>query len=183
MYFKKSLDLGHGIESLFIAGSSVSFSRESSIRRLLHQPVQILHRHVEQLRRLGFGDGSLGKSTEREALETLRLLAFLPRERFLVWRPAPPEPGEVVEQPSERGLAKNAKVFAAIRDRLNARAKELLQLEKFSPTDRRAVLSDLCPQGVGRHQEGAGEAVLPPFSSSTLAVHVHDHDVQAHGPA
>ena len=61
---------------------------------------------------------------------------------------------KVVEQPSERGLAENAKVFAAIRDRLNARSKELLELEKFSPTDRRAVLPNPCPKGVGRHQEG-----------------------------
>ena len=142
-------------------------------RRLLHPPVQFLHREAEQLRSLGFGNGSLSKSTEREALETLRLLAF-PCERFFIWRPASPEPVEVVKQPPERGLTENAKVLAAIRDRLNARAKELLQRKKFPPTDRPAVFPNLRPQSLSRHQEGAGEAMRS-FLFVQFSCYIHDH--------
>ena len=67
------------------------------------------------------------------------------RERFLTGWVTPTAALELVEQPPEEDLVEYAEILAAVSEGLHTYPEQLLELEEFVPSDRRAALADFRP--------------------------------------
>ena len=90
----------------------------------------------KSLGRFGLADGAFGEGAQTEPVEPVRLFAGH-GPVFLVGGRAPTEAVELVEQRTVGGHADDAEVAAAVRERLNADAEDVLQGEQFAEADGR----------------------------------------------
>ena len=109
------------------------------------------------------------RATQAQAFEAPGLLA-IHGVRFSIWWAPPTTAGKFIEQASEQCVAEDAKLLAAIRQRLHAHAENPFEFEEFAPSDGLAASADFGAERLRGHEKCSSETMR-----GLLVVNIRSH--------